>query len=73
MPSVHEVPFVTAVFVQPNAGLQPSAVQTLLSLQLTLWMQPLHRHVSTVQEILSSQLPLQGSVAAPRTLTVSMC
>jgi len=34
-PSLHEVPFSTAVVVQPVAGLQVSVVQTLLSLQLS--------------------------------------
>jgi hypothetical protein len=34
LPSAHDVPFSTGVFVQPNAGSQESVVQTLESLQL---------------------------------------
>jgi hypothetical protein len=55
--SAHEVPLVTFVCVQPVAGLQPSVVQTLESLQLSAvpavqvppWQVsvPLHRLVST--------------------------
>ena len=34
LPSLHAVPFSTAVLLQPKAGLQESVVQTLESLQL---------------------------------------
>ena len=34
LPSLHDVPFATGVVVQPKIASQPSAVQTLLSLQL---------------------------------------
>jgi hypothetical protein len=68
LPSVHDVPFKTALLVQPNAGSQASVVHTLLSLQLigAPAVQVPPWHVSVPLQTLPSRhdVPLSTAVLA---------
>jgi hypothetical protein len=59
LPSMHPVPSITAVFVHPEAGLQPSIVHALPSPQLraSLWQAPPTQRSFTVQASASTQSP----------------
>jgi len=67
LPSVHDEPFATAVFVQPLTGLQPSVVQTLLSLQssgVPAVHTPLWQRSSPLQTLASAHDEPLGTGAA---------